>query len=175
MSVGTRIIHCDLSEREIDRASKELKKYKQELIHKTALFRKRLAEQITSDAQNGFVGAIVDDVLKGEKRVAKVTVTFTSQNNVSTVIASGEDAVWVEFGAGVYHNGSAGTSPHPSGVELGMTIGGYGKGQGKKSVWGFYEDGELRLSHGAPATMPMYKAVKIACDNIANIAKEVFI
>ena len=45
---------------------------------------------------------------------------------------------------------------------------------GKRQVWGFYEDGELKLTHGAPATMPMYNAMKIVCDEIVAIAKEVF-
>ena len=101
-------------------------------------------------------------------------VSIDERENVSIVIAAGEDAVWVEFGAGVYHNGSAGSSPHPEGSKLGFTIGGYGKGMGKRQTWGFYEDGELRLTHGTPAVMPMYNAVKAVCDEIADIAKEVF-
>lgn len=80
----------------------------------------------------------------------------------------------MEFGAGVYHNGSAGSSPHPKGSELGFTIGGYGEGMGKRQTWGFYEDSELRLTHGTPAIMPMYNALKTVCDEIAGIAKEVF-
>ena len=51
---------------------------------------------------------------------------------------------------------------------------GYGKGMGKRQTWGFYEDGELRLTHGTPAIMPMYNALKTVCDEIAGIAKEVF-
>ena len=90
------------------------------------------------------------------------------------MIASGEDAIWAEFGAGVYHNGSAGASPHPKGSEFGFTIGGYGYGQGKKAVWGFYEGDELMLTHGAPASMPMYRSVQWVCDEIYKIAKEVF-
>ncbi len=88
-------------------------------------------------------------------RYAQVDVSVDNRGSVTVVVASGEDAVWVEFGAGVYHNGSPGSSPHPHGAELGMTIGGFGKGNGKKEVWGFYENGELKLSHGTPARMPM--------------------
>lgn len=107
-------------------------------------------------------------------RIIARSKTLVTINHISVVIAAGEDAVWVEFGAGVYHNGSAGSSPHPKGAELGFTIGGYGKGMGKRKTWGFYEDGELRLTHGAPAVMPMYNAMKTVCDEIASIAKEVF-
>ena len=82
--------------------------------------------------------------------------------------------MWVEFGAGVYHNGSPGSSPHPHGAELGMKIGGFGKGNGKKEVWGFYENGELKLSRGTPARMPMALAITTVCNDIQSIAKEVF-
>lgn len=172
--MAKKVIKFGLSEREIDRALKELEQYKQDLIRKTEILRERIAERIADQSRSGFAGAIVDDLLKGGQRTAEVNVSVEVRENISVVIASGEDAIWAEFGAGVYHNGSAGSSPHPSGVELGFTIGGYGKGMGKKETWGFYEDGELRLTHGAPAVMPMYNAVKTVCAEIADIAREVF-
>lgn len=168
------VISFGLSAKEIDKAIKELEQYKQELIRKTTLLREKVADRIAELAQSGFNGAVVDDLLKGGVKTADVTVSLSNTDDVSLVIANGEDAVWVEFGAGVYHNGSAGSSPHPKGSELGLTIGGYGKGMGKKDVWGYYEEGELRLTHGTPAVMPMYNAVKTVCDEIADIAREVF-
>lgn len=174
--MGKKVIRISLSEKDIDRAIKELEQYKQEIIRKTELLRVKVAERIAALAQSGFNGAIVDDLTResGGSRKADVRVSIDERENVSIVIAAGEDAVWVEFGAGVYHNGSAGSSPHPEGSKLGLTIGGYGKGMGKRQTWGFYEDGELRLTHGTPAVMPMYNAVKAVCDEIADIAKEVF-
>lgn len=169
-----KVIKFGLSEREIDKALKELEQYKQDLIRKTEILGEKIAERIADKSRSGFAGAIVDDLLKGTPRTAEVNVSVEVRDNVLVVIASGEDAVWVEFGAGVYHNGSAGSSPHPNGAKLGFTIGGYGKGMGKRKTWGFYEDGELRLTHGAPAVMPMYNAVKIVCDEIADMAREVF-
>lgn len=172
--MGKKVIRFGLSAREIDRAIRELEQYKQDIIRKTDLLRARVAERLAELSRDGFAGAIVDDLLKGGQRTAQVDVSIDQRDNVTLVIARGEDAVWVEFGAGVHYNGSAGTSPHPKGSELGFTIGGYGKGMGKKDVWGFYEDGELRLTHGTPAIMPMYNAVKTVCDEIAEIAREVF-
>lgn len=171
-----KVIRISLSEKEIDRAIKELEQYKREIIRKTELLRTKVAERIANLAQSGFNGAVVDDLTgeSGGVRKADVRVSIDERENVSIVIAAGEDAVWVEFGAGVYHNGSAGSSPHPEGSTLGFTIGGYGKGMGKRQTWGFYEDGELRLTHGTPAVMPMYNAVKTVCDEIADIVKEVF-
>lgn len=172
--MGKKVIRFGLSAREIDRAIRELEQYKQDIIRKTDLLRVRVAERLAELSRDGFAGAVVDDLLKGGQRTAQVDVSIDQRDNVTLVIARGEDAVWVEFGAGVHYNGSAGTSPHPKGSELGFTIGGYGKGMGKKDVWGFYEDGELRLTHGTPAIMPMYNAVKTVCDEIAEIAREVF-
>lgn len=174
--MGKKVIRISLSEKDIDRAIKELEQYKREIIRKTELLRTRIAERISNLAQSGFNGAVVDDLTGGSggAKKADVRVSIDERENVSVIIAAGEDAVWAEFGAGVYHNGSVGSSPHPKGQELGLTIGGYGKGMGKRQVWGFYEDGELKLTHGAPATMPMYNAMKIVCDEIVAIAKEVF-
>lgn len=174
--MGKKVIRISLSEKDIDRAIKELEQYKREIIRKTELLRTRIAERIANLAQSGFNSAVVDDLTGGSggARKADVRVSIDERENVSVIIAAGEDAVWVEFGAGVFHNGSTGGSPHPKGSELGFTIGGYGKGMGKRQTWGFYEDGELRLTHGTPAVMPMYNALKTVCEEITSIAKEVF-
>lgn len=153
---------------------KELADYKQEILRKTELLREKVAERLADEAKNGFSGAVVDDLTRGGQRFAQVDVSVDNRGSVTVVVASGEDAVWVEFGAGVYHNGSPGSSPHPHGAELGMTIGGFGKGNGKKEVWGFYEEGELKLTRGTPARMPMALAVTTVCNDIQAIAKEVF-
>lgn len=172
--MGKKVITFGLSAREINRAIKELEQYKQEIIRKTDLLREKVADRLAELAKSGFAGAVVDDLLRGGQRTAQVDVTIEDRENVTLVIANGENAIWAEFGAGVHHNGSPGSSPHPKGSELGFTIGSYGKGMGKKDTWGFYEDGELRLTHGAPATMPMYNALKTVCDEISEIAREVF-
>ena len=172
--MGKKIIEVGLSEPEIEEALKELENYKQYLVRQASVLRERLAKRIANLSRTGFTGAVIDDLLRDGARTASVDVSFTNQGNVAVVIASGEDAIWAEFGTGVYHNGVVGSSPHPKGSELGFTIGGYGQGMGKKQTWGFYEEGELHLTHGAPATMPMYNAVKTVCDEIANIAREVF-
>lgn len=172
--MSKKVISFGLSESEIDSAIKELESYKQDILRKCDILRERIADKIAEYARRGFDSSVVDDLTKesGGARKANVSVSVENGDNISVIIATGEDAVWVEFGAGVYHNGSAGSSPHPEGSKLGLTIGGYGKGMGKRQTWGFYEDGELRLTHGTPAVMPMYNAVKAVCAEIADIAKE---
>ena len=102
--MGKKVIRISLSEKDIDRAIKELEQYKREIIRKTELLRKKIAERIGTLAQSGFNGAVVDDLTdeSGGVRKAEVQVSIDERENVSVVIAAGEDAVWVEFGAGVY-------------------------------------------------------------------------
>ena len=172
-----KTIALTLSESGVESAIREVQQYKKEFIQKAVLFRDRVAEEIQKEAQQGFDGAIVDDLIgkSGKPIQASVQVSVNpGTGDVTTVIASGEDAVWVEFGAGVYHNGSAGSSPHPDGAALGMTIGSYGEGNGKKKTWGYYNGDQLILTHGTPAKMPMYNAMKDVADRINDIAKEVF-
>lgn len=159
---------------EIENAIKELELYEKDMLNKIEIFRQRLADEINDEAQSLFNNSIVNDLTDGGSRSAEVTVATTHKKNVSVVIAYGTDAIWVEFGAGVYHNGSVGSSPHPMGVELGYTIGSYGKGRGKGRAWGFYENGELKITRGTPATMPMYNAMKSIIAKADSIAREVW-
>ena len=175
-----KVIKIGLNTKDLDRAIKEIDKYKVDFLKKVDIFRERVAKEITDLAQAGFNSAMIDDVLPGygSSRSASVKVNFDSVGNITIVVAVGEDAIWVEFGAGVYHNGSVGSSPHPQGTKLGYTIGSYGKGYGKGNVWGYYTDPDgktgLVLTHGTPATMPMYNAMKTVSAKVINIAKEVF-
>ena len=168
-------ITIGLSEQDIDRAIRELAQYKAEFTRKVELLRERVADRLAVEAQSGFNGAVVDDLIEGGQKFADVKVSVNNRGNLSVVIADGKDAVWVEFGAGVYHNSSPGSSPHPNGAELGFTIGDYGHGRGKQQMWKFKnDDGELVWTHGTPASMPMYKAVQTVCNDIQSIAREVF-
>lgn len=176
----SKVITMKLTTRDIERAIKEVEAYKRDFIKKVDIFRERIAQEITDLAQSGFNSSIIDDVLPryGSSRTASVNVDWSSTGNVTVIVAKGKDAIWVEFGAGVYHNGSTGSSPHPQGAKLGYTIGGYGKGHGKQNVWGYYEvPGDrdtLVLTHGTPATMPMYNAMKTISTKVTSIAREVF-
>ena len=79
----------------------------------------------------------------------------------------------IEFGAGVYFNGPEPyPEPRPAGVSR---IGEYGQGKGKQNTWGYYDDGgNLILTHGTPAAMPMYHAERTMEQEIKRIAREVF-
>lgn len=172
--MGKKVIKFSLSDNDIDKAIDELKLYKQELQKKIDTYHKRIAEEIAKIASLNFSSAGVEDKVRGGMRKPDVTVDVQARGNILVVVADGEDAVWCEFGAGVYHNGAAGSSPNPYGNDLGFTIGNYGKGYGKKTAWGYYEDGELVITRGTPASMPMYNAVQDVMKRAIEIAREVF-
>nr|DAN56200.1 MAG TPA: hypothetical protein [Caudoviricetes sp.] len=167
-------IKVELSQDSIDKVIQKLERYKSGLLEKEQILREEIAKVLESHAQSGFDSAIVSDLLNGRTEKANVTVSHTSSGNTTVVIAKGEDAVWVEFGAGVYHNGSVGQSPHEKGNELGMTIGSYGHGLGRRDVWGYMDGGELILTHGTPMQSPMYEALMVVCSELPKIVKGVY-
>jgi hypothetical protein len=183
--MAKKVISFGLNTKDINKAIKELEQYKIEFQKKVDTYRKRIAEEIAVNASLNFgssqmediIGTIVGGelVLGSRPRTPDVTVNVSERGNISVVVANGEDAVWCEFGAGVYHNGSAGSSPNPYGKDLGFTIGSYGKGHGKQQKWGYYdENGEVVITRGTPASMPMYNAVQEVMRKAIDIAREVF-
>lgn len=181
MSVGKKVISFGLSEREINRAIREVERFKQDFQKKCDELLKQVAERIAEEAKHGFSGAIVDDLTEksGGKKLASVDVRTEKRGDTYVIVADGEDAVWVEFGAGVYHNGSVGSQPNPYSQNVTnvpnapIAIGTFGE-NGRKPTWGFYEDGELKITRGTPAQMPMYKAVQAVSQEVLTIAREVF-
>lgn len=173
MSVSKTIIKCTLDT--IDQAIRELERYKADFLKKVEIYRKRIAEEIANLASQKFGSATMEHTVKGATRKPDVNVSVDDRGSITVVVADGEDAVWCEFGAGVYYNGSVGSSPNPYGNDLGFTIGSYGKGYGKGKAWGYYdESGELVITRGTPASMPMYNSAKEVTKRAIEIAREVF-
>ena len=182
-----------LDQGSIDRALDEIAEYKRNLEWKCETIRKKVSELMVEVANSRLQGAIVDDyteVTQQEYGVmpkeANVTVTRSPEGEAMLVIAGGKDAVFVEFGAGVFHNGSVGGSPNPLAKQndLPYLIGSFGK-KGADEKWAFTvekgrrngavtEKGVTYWTYGTPAAMPLYQAVLAAKDQIAAIAREVF-
>ena len=171
----TKVIRMTLDPDSINAAVKELRDYAKWVQRKAEELRNRIAYFIAKDASAVFNTAVADDLIGEDAVTGSVDVSVEDNGNVTLVIASGEDAVFMEFGAGVYYNGAVGSSPNPIGAGLGFTIGSYGKGNGAKDVWGYRgQDGEIHLTHGTPASMPMYRAMMSVINDIVQIAREVF-
>jgi len=174
----SRTIEIDLLDASsVDAAIREIQEYANWVQTKTDELRERVAELIRRNAHILFVRG-GDELLESDSMFTWNDVEVRVESggdNTTLVIADGKEAVFIEFGAGVYYNGPVGSSPNPLGAGLGFTIGSYGKGYGAKEVWGFYgEDGELHLTHGTPANMPLYNAVQSVSQDIVRIARGVF-
>ena len=165
-------ISISLSQKSIQNAINEIRKYQRELISKNEVFVRRLAELgIPIIDQN--IAAAHGDSDKNHNTYIKVN-SFGSYSEAKLVV-EGSDLLFVEFGSGIHYNGSSGTSTHPKGEDFGYTIGSYGKGQGKNDFWFYYADtGEAVMSHGTESTMPVYRASQEIIQNIRRIAREVF-
>lgn len=160
----------------IDAAVREIRDYAEFVRRKTDELRERVAYFIARDASAVFNTAVAEDDLRDGVHTGHVEVSVRpGENNTTLVVADGKDAVFMEFGAGVYFNGPVGSSPNPWGQDNGFTIGSYGHGNGKKEVWAYTgDDGEIHLTHGAPASMPLFNAVMGVRRDLVDIAREVF-
>ena len=168
-------ISLKLNDKEVNEAIRKLESFKKDFLKKVDIFRKRMAEEMANNASLRFSSSTMEHTVRGANRKPNVKVYTDDRGSISVVVADGEDAVWCEFGAGVYYNGSVGSSPNPYGKDLGFTIGSYGKGYGKGKAWGYYDDtGDLVITRGTPASMPMYNAAKEVAKKAIRIAREVF-
>lgn len=163
----SKTISFKLNAKSIDKAIAEIKEYKAWMNRKTGELARRLATIGAMTASIRFTGAYYQD---GNKDVS-ISVEPTEKG--CKIVASGEDVCFIEFGAGVYYNGSEPyPEPRPPGV---VGIGEYGHGKGKQDTWGYYDDnGELVITHGTPAAMPMYHASQEMERQLLRIAREVF-
>lgn len=161
-----RKITITLDDKSISNAIKELNRYKKWVDEKTKLLIEKLAIIGAHEASVRFASAMYD----GDNDVA---VEVGPTENGWVITASGEAVCFIEFGAGVYHNPSEPyPNPRPDGV---VGIGEYGQGKGKRQAWGYYDEaGNLVITRGNPAAMPMWYATTEMEREVLRIAKEVF-
>lgn len=170
--MSKKIIKCGLSQKSIQNAINQLKSYQNKLKNKNELFVQRLAEL--------GIPVIDQNIMMAQGDSDKSHNTYIKINRFddyaqATLVCEGSELLFIEFGAGIFYNGVAGSSPHPKGEEFGYTIGSYGQGKGKNESWVYVADsGEWVRSYGTQATMPVYKASVEMIQNIRRIAKEVF-
>jgi hypothetical protein len=156
-----------VGEKEIDRAIQELKRFKQEFLEREKRLIEGLAEIGIKEASVRFTTAMYDGV-------NDVSVHLDKTNNGYVIVAEGKAVAFIEFGAGVYHNGSEPyPNPRPDGI---VGIGEYGEGHGKRKAWGYLdENGELVITRGNPAAMPMWYASEEIKNSVLKVVKEVFL
>ena len=150
----------------IKNAIKELKAYRDSIDAK----KYRLLEELTKiglkEASIRFTTAMYDGVNDSSVRAELTHFGYR-------IVAEGKAVAFIEFGSGVYHNpGEPYPNPRPDGI---VGIGEYGKGLGKRQAWGYTDEtGELVITHGNPAAMPMWYASEEMRNAIVKTFKEVF-
>lgn len=162
--------------------AKKIREYANSVEDRKLELAKKVATDIAMIAAPLFSNATVNVEPSGKTHRARVQVSVNQTGDITWVIAEGKEAVFVEFGAGVYFNGPYGTSPVPQGfskdsggVPLGLTIGDYGLLNGRRKTWGYYDhEGNLVITHGTPAARPMYQAAKQVMNQLYEIASGVF-
>ena len=161
-----KVIKTDLSVSGINEVIKQLRAYRNSLDAKMDKLLEELAKIGVQEASVRFTTAMYDGVNDS-------SVSLETISNGYAIVAEGHAVAFIEFGAGVYHNsGEPYPDPRPEGI---VGIGEYGKGHGKRQAWGFTNDsGELVITHGNPAAMPMWYASEEMRSKILKIAKEVF-
>lgn len=101
-----------------------------------------------------------------------VNVYAKAEENGVSVIAEGEQVAFIEFGTGVFYNGTESyAGVRPPNV---LGIGEYGHGWGKRNAWHYKDaNGENRITRGNPPSNSMWYASEVILKIIADIAKEV--
>ena len=166
MSVAKKVITMSLSSRSIQSAIKEVQSFRDSLDARLDELLEKLANIGVKEASVRFTTAMYDGVNDS-------SVTLETIKNGYCIKAEGKAVAFIEFGSGVYHNpGEPYPNPRPAGI---VGIGEYGKGYGKRQAWGFKdESGELVITHGNPAAMPMWYASEEMRNAILKTFKEVF-
>lgn len=172
----------DLSTAGIKELQKGLKDYDKWINKKTNELCKRLAEIGVKRAELNFSSALYDGI-----NDVKVEPAKEREKNCYVVKANGATVLFIEFGTGVHYPDS-----HPEGLSNGMVHGTYGKGRGKNDYWWYSgqpgnaggtlaidpRTGNIKpnvtITHGNPANMCMYDAVKEVETQISRVVKEVF-
>ena len=177
-----KTITIPLSETALNSSIFEVRKYANEL-------RGKMQRLITAMCQYGEEYAIAH-VTKIDTGATVNSIHGYRKGNTGVIVAGG-NAVWLEFGTGVYYNGNPNGSPHPLGAELGMVIGEYGKQHGLEQGW-FWPTDDPRYeivrtkadgtqvhtgygyTHGIEAQMFMWKTARELEKKCPELAKDIF-
>lgn len=166
-------IKIELDPDSVDKALAEIKTYKASLYDKLKTLIARLVQEGVDVAKVQVAAS------QGDSTDAYVDylVDLTGDIIKANIWVQGQDAVFIEFGAGIYYNNG---NFHPKGAELGFTIGSYpSKHPPNKAInpgyWLYRDESKnLHLSIGTEATMPMFYAANTIRNNLIQAAVEEF-
>ena len=162
--MGKTIIKCTLDTKDINRAIRDLEKFKKQFLEKCD----RLVEALTDEGVE--VAKIqvkqLDAWYTGEL-MNSIEGYYSPTYNVGIIKAGAYYAAYVEFGTGVV--GSRSAHPNPQGWQYDVN------GHGDKG-WVYYDDdgGKFRWTKGFKSRPFMYNTARQLEKECEKIAKEVF-
>jgi hypothetical protein len=158
------VIRFTLDRKEIDRAIRELKQFKEEFLKKCNLLVQELTEHGVDVAKVEVTQ--LDAVYTGELRNS-IEGYFSPTTGVGIIKAGAYYAVYVEFGTGVV--GSQSPHPNPNGYR-------YDVNQHGDEGWVYYDDdsGQFRWTKGFKSRPFMYNTARQLEKDCKKIAEEVF-
>lgn len=158
------VIKFGLSEKEINRAIKEVAQFKKEFLEKCS----RLVEALTEQGEMAakLQVAQVDAVYTGEL-MNSIEGYYSPTHNVGIIKAGAIYAAYVEYGTGVV--GKQSPHPDPQGWQ-------YDINQHGDEGWVYYDDdtGQFRWTKGFKSRPFMYNTARELEKECARIAREVF-
>ena len=157
----------------VNKAITDLQAVKAEWRTKCRQVEEEVARQLAEIISENLSAIPFSDDLKDTKTHAATPLfpILGAMASGNTVTIGGEEIVFVEFGAGIYHNAGK-TNPLAESVQFETAIGSYGKGQGNKKYWFVAHN---LISCGTPMYMPIYEAIETIKPMIPTIARQVFV
>lgn len=167
-------LQAEFSAEGLRRLAEELRQYEHRLERANDTFVRRLAEAGFHIATQQIVKAFPS--LDSDKPIGSLDIVTDSSGEISscTLVFSSEQALFIEFGAGIHYNKGR---KNPLEGQFGYGVGTYPNQKHAFNDKGWsYEgrDGRWHHSKGTMATMPMYTASVSMREQIISIAKEVY-
>ena len=180
--MGKRVLKAELSVKSIENLKKELLDYKNNELNRLLVkFTEELFKigiQVVDERMNNASYKFdKDNIMSGAdpSHNTFVRISKFGSNVKATLVVTGRELLFIEFGAGIHYNTPVGTSPNDYGVELGYTIGSYGHHHGLEEMWTYKDENGIDVvSYGTEATMPLWKAEVAIKQQFISIAKSVF-
>ena len=158
------VIKCKLDERDINRAIKELERYKQEFLNRCSQLVEALTDYGVEIAK--IQVSQLDAYYTGEL-MNSIEGYFSPTTQVGIIKAGAYYAAYVEFGTGVVGS----RSPHPDPQDWQYDVNAHGD-----EGWVYYDEdsGNFRWTKGFKSRPFMYNTAREIEKSCAKIAKEVF-
>lgn len=170
-----KTITIDITDRDsIAKAITELQTVKSEWTRKANLCCEMVAAMLADKIQENLSQVTFSDDLIdiGTHQETPGLPMYGVAARGNTVLVEDKEIAFIEFGAGIYHNGDGVENPLASQVTFDTAIGSYGNGNGNKPYWFVAHN---LISRGTPAYMPIHNAIEAIKPEIPTIVRQVFV